>query len=75
MPTPLTLVVQDVSDSSVTAKDADGQSWRIPRAAVIGVPQAGQTIRVLALSSGTEGDEQQAFARAIVAELLGQPPA
>ena len=71
---PLTLIVQEVNQTVVTAKTPDGQVWRFPLTAVHGTPKIGQELTLVALAVGAEDAGQSAFAKTLLNEILNSSP-
>jgi len=68
---PAQVKVTDLDDSNVQI-EVEGQSVRIPRSAIAGNPQKGDTLQLIAIAPGRQQDTDQEVARAMLNRLLGQ---
>ncbi len=70
---PFSLQVEGIQGDIVTAISVDGQTWHLPTQAIYGTVQAGQELRLIAVAPHAEDAGKQAFAGALLNELLGNP--
>ncbi len=68
---PLSVRIQGIQDDVLTVQTPDGQIWNIPAQAVHGTAKIGQELRLIAVAPLAEDAGKQAFAHALLNELLG----
>ncbi|GEM_PF-2817774 len=52
--------------------DVNGSSMTLPRSAVAGTPNVGETLQIIAIAPGKQQDTDQEIARAMLNRLLGE---
>lgn len=72
---PLSVKIQEIQNDLLTVQTPDGQTWKIPLQAVSGTAKTGQELRIIAVSPLAEDAGKQAFAQALLNELIGHPHA
>lgn len=70
---PLSVRVQDIQGDILTVQTSDGQTWHLPIQAVHGTVNIGHELRLIAVAPQAEDAGKQAFAHALLNELLGNP--
>lgn len=68
---PVEAKITDVNDECATL-ELGNQSFQIPRSAVAGNPQKGDTVQLIAIAPGRQQDTDQEVARAMLNRLLGE---
>ncbi|MDO8584126.1 MAG: hypothetical protein Q7R83_03020 [bacterium] len=66
---PLALTIDEVKGSTVVAKDANGHTFLLPASAIVGNPEKGKQLRLIARTTD-DGPVEPSLARDLLNELL-----
>ncbi len=72
---PLTLIVQEMTETTVTLKTPDGHDWHLPLQAIHGSPKIGQEVQLIGVAMGALDAGESAFAKTLLNEILNSSSA
>ncbi len=67
---PLTLIVQEMTETTVTVQTPDGQHWCLPLESVHGSPKIGEDVRLIGVAMGALDAGESAIGKTLLNEIL-----